>query len=215
MNLVGILKGLGLIERECISCKKEGYFVGQGYVCEECLQSIKPYHPINYVHIDYIFSYRVFGIYDGVLMDVIKSIKFDLNKPLAKKLGQAIKPYLWDYIQQVNPDCVTFPPLNYRRLWQRGFNHAELILKHAGVTPIKLFIRKGFSKPMALLSKEEREKAVKEFDLRKETLDLIENKVILIFDDLITSGTTVSYLAKLLLMAGASQVHAFFVAKAI
>ncbi len=215
MNLIHIIKKLGLIDTECAVCKKENYFIDQGYICEECINNIKPYHPIEYEHIEYLFSYRIFGIYEGVLMHTIKSIKFHLNKPLARILGEIIKPYLWDYIHQVKPDYVTFPPLNYRRIWQRGFNHAELILKHAGVTPIKLFIRRGFSKPMALLSKEEREKAVREFDLRKESLDLIENKVILIFDDLITSGTTVSYLAKLLLMAGASQVHAFFIAKAI
>ncbi len=213
MNWVSLLKALGLVQTECIACQREGHFVEQGYICGDCIKSIKPHHPIDYVHIDYLSSYRVFGIYDGVLMHAIRSIKFDLNKPLTKRLGEIIKPYLWDYIGQVNPDYVTYPPLNLTRFWTRGFNHAELILRHAGVTPVELFVRKGYHKPMALMSKEERKEAVEMFRLRKGTLDLVENKVILIFDDIITTGTTISHLAKLLLMAGALEVHAFFVAK--
>ncbi len=213
MKVLELLKGLGIIRSECKVCGKEGGFKGQAYICQACLESIKPHHPIEYKRIDYLFSYRVFGLYDGVLKEVITSIKFELNIPLARRLGSMIAPHLWSYIQEVDAHYVSYPPLNYRRMWTRGFNQVRLILESAGITPMELFTRRGFSKPMASLDAKQRQRAIMEYELKSRTLDLIEGKRILIVDDVLTTGSTASRLAKLLLSVGAEEVHAFFIAK--
>lgn len=51
--------------------------------------------------------------------------------------------------------------------------------------------------------------------LKDEAIDLLENKKVLIFDDVLTTGATITRLAELSLMVGALEVHAFFVAKAL
>ena len=213
--ILKLLKGLGLLQTECVACGKDGNYKEQGYVCEDCLNKLKPFHPIEHRHIDYVFSYRVFSAYEGVLKEVIRSIKFDLNIPLAIRLGKIISPYLWEYMNDIDADLITCPPLNYRRMWTRGFNHVEKILQGAGIKPMSIFVRRGFSKPMAFLSTTERAKAVKEYQIRREMIDFVYQKKILIVDDLLTNGITISRLAELLLSVGANEVHAFFVAKRV
>ncbi len=213
MKVLDFLKNLGLIRSECKVCGKEEEFKEQAYICQVCLESIKPYHPIEYKHMDYMASYRVFGLYEGTLKEVITSIKFELNIPLARRLGRIIAPYLWSYIEEIDAHYVSYPPLNYRRMWTRGFNQVKLILESAGITSVELFIRRGFSKSMAFLSPAQRQKAIMEYNLRRQMIDLIEGRRILIVDDILTTGSTVSHLARLLLSAGAKEVHAFFIAK--
>ncbi|SHK30344.1 ComF family protein [Thermocrinis minervae] len=207
------LRLLGIVEEGCINCGGTLDNLSQGYFCSPCLDSIKPFHPYEYKRIPYLFSYRVFGLYQGVLREVIRVIKFENSKTLAYELGRRIAPYLWEYIEEIGPDVITYPPLNIRRFWSRGFNHVKAILQGAQVPALQLFERVGLSKPMALAKgKEERKRYAKEYRLKKEIIDFVEGKRILVVDDLITTGTTVSRLAELLLCVGADEVHGFFVA---
>ncbi|RMH05622.1 MAG: ComF family protein, partial [Aquificota bacterium] len=129
------------------------------------------------------------------------------------RLGLVIKDHLWEFIKEVEPDLITFPPLNTRRFWVRGFNHVEEMLKGAHVPCIQVYKRVGFSPPMARLSAQERQKAVGEYTLREETIDLLEGKRILLVDDILTTGSTLSRLAYLALYVGAQEVYAYVIAK--
>lgn len=163
--------------------------------------------------VEYVSSYRVFGLYQATLRSIILGIKFHHSKSLAQRLGLAIKDHLWEFIKETEPDLITFPPLNIRRLWTRGFNHVEEVLKGAGVPYIGVFKRVGFSPPMARLSKEKRQKAVMEYTIREDMLDFLEDKKVLLVDDILTTGATLSRLAYLLLSVGAKEVYAYIIAK--
>lgn len=212
--MIGFLQRLGLAKAVCLNCGKCFYGKEQGYICEDCLTSLKPHHPLDYSRrIPYISSYRIFALYEGVLRQTLIALKFQPSKALAINLGTIIKDHLFEYLEEIKPDLITFPPLNIRRLWSRGFNHAEWILKGAGVPAVSLFKRHGFSPPMARLNREERQRAVKEYRLKKKCMDLLEDKIVLLFDDLLTTGATAQRLAELLLSVGAREVHAYFVAR--
>lgn len=163
--------------------------------------------------IDYVASYRVFGMYEGVLKEVLHGIKFGNSNSLALLLGRRIKEHLWDYLEEIKPDMITFPSLNIRRFWGRGFNHVELILRGAEVPYMKVFRRRDTSPPLARLRAEERQKAVLGHRLRDELIDFIEGKRVLLLDDLLTTGSTVRRLAYLLLSVGAEEVNAYFIAR--
>ncbi len=213
--MIGLLQRLGLSSERCLHCGEP--FVGrsQGFICDVCLASVKAHHPMDYSkRIEYVFSYRVFGLYEGALRDVIQGIKFRNSKALALSLGNIIGDHLWKYIHELEPDLITFPPLNLRRLWSRGFNHVEYILKGAGVPYMKVFKRIDLSPPLARLEAEEREKAVLGYRLRVGFVDFLEGKRVLVVDDLLTTGSTIRRLAYLLMSAGTEEVHAYFVAKA-
>lgn len=206
-------KALGITEEKCTVCGSSDLPKDQGYVCEECLSLIKPTHPMEYRPLPYVSSYRVYGRYDGVLKEVILCIKFNNNVPLARWLGRAISMHLWDYITDLNPDLITYPAINIRRFWTRGFNHVEEMLKGAGVPYVNLFKRVGFDGSSASKKKEERYKKVQSHRLRGELIDFLEGKRILVVDDILTTGATMSRLGELLFSVGAEEVHAFFVAK--
>ncbi|MCS6875670.1 MAG: phosphoribosyltransferase family protein [Aquificaceae bacterium] len=213
--MIGLLQSIGLAKSLCSACGLN--FVGkeQGFLCESCLQSLKPYHPMDYSkRIEYVFSYRIYGLYKDVLKEVIQSIKFENSKRLAHRLGGIIKEHIQEYIEEVQPDLITYPSLNLRRLWSRGFNHMEEVLKGAGVPAIKLFKRRDFKPPLAYLDEQERARVVKEHRLKEEFIEYLQGKRVLIVDDLLTTGSTIKRLAYLLMSVGAEEVHAYFIAKA-
>lgn len=212
--MIGFLQLLGLAQMQCISCDSSFLGKEQGFICQRCLQSIKPYHPMDYsLKLDYLSSYRIYGLYEGVLKHLIQTIKFQNSKKLALSLGNIIREHLWEYIEEIKPDVITFPPLNLRRFWSRGFNHTEYILKGAQVPFLKVFRRIDLSPPLARLDKERRKKAVLGYRIREEFIDFLEGKRVLIVDDLLTTGSTVQRLAYLLMSVGTMEVYAYFVAK--
>ncbi|MFN3869898.1 MAG: ComF family protein [Aquificaceae bacterium] len=212
--MIGIFQFFGLAKDECLSCGSKFFGKDQGFICDECLKSIKPYHPMDYSHrLSYVFSYRIYGLYEGPLKHLIHAIKFENSKGLALLLGRIIREHLWEYMEEIEPDLITFPPLNLRRFWNRGFNHVENILKGAEVPCISLFKRQDMAPPLARLGKEERAKAVMGYKVKEGFVDFIEDKRILIVDDLLTTGSTIQRLSYLLLSLGAREVHAYFVAK--
>ncbi|MFN3598896.1 MAG: ComF family protein [Aquificaceae bacterium] len=212
--MIGVFQLLGLARGECLSCGSKFFGKDQGFICDDCLKGIKPYHPIDYSHrLSYVFSYRIYGLYEGTLKHLIHAIKFENSKSLALLLGNIIKTHLWEYIEEIGPDIITFPPLNLRRFWNRGFNHVEHILKGAGVPYLSLFTRQDLAPPLARLNKEERAKAVMGYKVKENFVDFVEDKRILIVDDLLTTGSTIQKLSYLLLSLGAKETHAYFVAK--
>ena len=206
-----ILRTLGLSKIECIHCGNP--ILDDSFLCLDCLQELKPFHPFEYTHIPYVFSYRVFGRYEGVLKSLILEVKFSNNPFVARWLGGVIKEYLWEFVEETQPDIITFPELNLRRFWTRGFNQVMEMLKGAGIPHQRIFKRKGFDPPMARLGKAERSKAVQSHLLREEWIDALEGKRVLIVDDVLTTGGTMSHLAELLLSVGVEKTHAFFLAK--
>jgi competence protein ComFC len=206
-----LLRLFGLAQRNCLNCEKPT--VGEEFLCEDCLKELKPQHPMEYTHIPYVFSYRVFGRYEGAIKSLILNAKFENNPYTARFLGKAVKDYLWEYINEIQPDIITFPELNIRRFWLRGFNQVEEILKGAEVPYQRIFERKGFDPPMARLKSQERLKAVQSHQVRKHWLYALEDKKILVVDDVLTTGQTISHLCQLLLSLGAKETHAFFIAR--
>jgi len=205
------LRLLRISQAECIHCHNPA--IEDLFLCKECIQNIKPFHPIEHTHIPYVFSYRVFGKYEGVLKSIVQQIKFSNNPFLARWLGGSIKDHLWEFIEQTNPDIITFPELNLRRFWTRGFNQIEEILKGAEVPYQRVFKRVGFDPPMARLDKKKRIKASQTHTLRKEWIEALEGKKVLIVDDVLTTGGTISRLCELLLSVGAEQTNAYFLTK--
>jgi predicted amidophosphoribosyltransferase len=208
-----LLRLFGLTQGNCLNCEKPA--VREEFLCEDCFKELKPQHPMEYTYIPYVFSYRVFGRYEGAIKSLILNAKFENNPYTARFLGKVVKDYLWQYINEIQPDIITFPELNLRRLWLRGFNQVEEILNGADVPYQRIFKRKGFDPPMARLGSQERLKAVQSHQVKKHWLYALEDKKILVVDDVLTTGQTISHLCQMLLSLGAKETHAFFIAQSV
>ncbi|GAB6065065.1 ComF family protein [Aquifex pyrophilus] len=205
-----ILDFMGISENLCVVCNQNFKPEEQGFVCDECLKSVKPANFEDKEDIPYVDSYDYFGRYEGVLRECILLYKFKSVKPFSRFFANLIKNEIKRYKEEINADILTFVPVHFLRYWGRGYDHNEEVLKHTGMRFEKLLRRRKYAKPLAGYGKSEREKILKDaYTLKGD----VKGKVILVYDDILTTGTTAKNVAFLLKEKGAKEVHFYFLAK--
>jgi len=109
-------------------------------------------------------------------------------------------------------------PLHRRRKWERGFNQTEVLAKELGRLtefPLETDVLKKIRNipPQTSLELDERARNVKDaYQTAKE--ERIQGKIILLVDDVYTTGSTLRECASMLKRAGAKEVRAVTVAQA-
>lgn len=188
-------------KNSCIICESE--FVGLCPLCKSKIQKVK--------EDEGVLSY---GYYNGALKKLILEFKYKQNFLAGKILAE----FLYDLIRNSNIeiDCIVFIPSSKKVLKERGFNQCEYLAKEINKS-LKVEIYKGLIKnknikEQKLLSKEDRFKNIKgAFSLK--TNKNINNKRILLIDDVVTTGATLYECEKLLKENGASSIKMLTVAK--
>lgn len=141
---------------------------------------------INYKFADQAYHYKSFA-------------NFMIND---RKICGFIKKY----------DIIIPVPISKKRNKQRGYNQSELIIKEFAkkvkdiqVSTDILFKIKN-TLPQSKLNKQQRKYNLENaYEVRKS--GMINNKKILLFDDIFTTGSTVEECSKMLKKAGASEVR--------
>ena len=116
-------------------------------------------------------------------------------------------------------DVVMPVPLHPRRLQERGYNQSALLARALARrinrrTDEKSLVRTRDTEHQARLSGEERRKNLKDaFEVSSP--GLVRGRIVLLVDDIMTSGTTLSECARPLLAAGATSVWCATVARAV
>jgi competence protein ComFC len=117
-------------------------------------------------------------------------------------------------------DLIVPVPLSKKRFLERGFNQAavlaQILAKHTKIDLDEQSLARTIHTPVhrAAMDRKAREITVKNaFDVKRPRF--VENKKILLVDDVFTTGATVSNCAKVLKKKGASNVYVFTVARAI
>ncbi len=162
-------------------------------------------------HEDWVFSQaRSIGPYDEDLRMAIHRLKFrgqrELSRALANLMFVAIEPAWWQEI-----DCLVPVPLHSERVKQRGFNQSELLAYELALRanrPMQLLLERVIStKSQTGLSRQLRRLNVHgAFRVIPEATSLI-GKCVLLVDDVMTTGSTLSACAEALLKAGAKEVR--------
>jgi competence protein ComFC len=136
---------------------------------------------------------------------------YDLAPPLAEMIVQAIANVgIAGYFE----DFIIIPvPLHKRRLSWRGFNQAELLAEALGKNlniPVDkdLVVRSKFTTPQTELKAEQRKTNIENaFEIKKSST----GKYLLV-DDVVTTGSTLNEIAKLLKKNGAAEIWATTIA---
>jgi ComF family protein len=166
------------------------------------------------VGFDNAYSY---GSYEGVLRRLIQLFKYERIDTLAAPLGRFL---LNGLPRDLRFDCLVPVPLHWRRKWSRGFNQAELLARVLGrhtALPVlaKTLQRRRSTQAQAGLSDAERrantEGAFTVPDKRRPDLS---GKHVLLIDDVLTTGATLSAASRALRRAGARRVTVLTVARA-
>lgn len=197
----------------CVVC---GELEDGEYICSRCKADIKLLNLKTTIEKDGIdFLCYSLGIYSYSLKKLILLLKYEnefiAGKILANYLTMYIEENLKDHI-----DLITFIPSSKETLRSRGFNQCEVICKYiskqSSIPYEALMYKISNSRDQIGLDNNKRWSNVKNsFEMKWHKN--INNKRVLLIDDVITSGATSFYGAKCLKENGAGEVYILTVAK--
>ncbi len=156
--------------------------------------------------------------YDGDAKRSILRLKIHGDKNKALQLARLLTATVCEVYPDYNFDMVTFVPMDAKKRKERGFNQTELLAKFlADFMQINLqgVLQKRHNVlAQHTLSVEDRKKNVK--DAFSVMLDAdVKDKNILLIDDIVTTGSTLTSCCKVLRDAGAQRVVCATVCKSI
>ena len=167
----------------------------------------------------YFTMARAVGYYEGPLREAIHRWKYEEKSYLTLFFGEKLAEGFCRYWDPQSFDLIIPVPLHSKRLRERGFNQALLLVKELSRrTQIpyskRLLQKRILTPPQVNLSGGEREKGVRgSFHIQRD--EEIEGKSILLVDDVYTTGATVNECSKVLLKAGVERVDVLTIAHAI
>ncbi|HWP82202.1 MAG TPA: ComF family protein [Bacteroidota bacterium] len=202
----------------CISCRSP-HLNGQRHVCPSCWQQIDRIHAEHRLYtetkakllesgvVGEVVSLFVFEK-EGVFQHIAHALKYQGCESLGLELGRQLGQAILD--TGLEADAVIPVPLHKRKLRERGYNQAELLaLGVSSATSIptesKAVRRKKYTQTQTKLTIEEREKNMED---AFEVVGAVDGRRLILVDDVITTGATITSCARELKSAGASGIIA-------
>lgn len=192
----------------CLCCGRFFDGAGEPHLCGSCLTDRPPFT-----------RHRSGGRYEGAVKDLILLYKYRgfevLARILAEFVLESLEPEedLWSGVEAVVP-----VPLHRAKEKRRGFNQAAVLARElARKRELKMATgRLQKTRPTAAqtsLQAGERETNLRgAFRVRK--ADGLKGKVVLLVDDVFTTGSTIRECSRALKKAGAKEVRAVTIARA-
>ncbi|MDY6951466.1 MAG: ComF family protein [Thermodesulfobacteriota bacterium] len=181
---------------------------GEDHPCSECLLERKSFRKA-----------RAFGVYEGSLMEAIHRFKYARRTSLSRPLSALTKDTFCRFWGPGAVDLLIPVPLHIKRLRERGFNQAYLLIRRWAklekivCDPFSL-VRTRWTEPQTSLSRKERKKNMRHA-FAVSHRERIEGQRILLVDDVYTTGSTANECARVLMEAGAEWVDLLTLARAV
>ena len=173
---------------------------GEDLVCGRCLSSPPGFHRAT-----------ALADYAPPVDAMVMALKFGARLELASVFGGLLAQRI-----AVTGDALVIPvPLAFERLSERGFNQslqiARAFCRASGARLGPAIVRRvRHAPPQQTLALDERRRNVRgAFEVTGDVRD----RDVLVVDDVMTSGSTMDEIARVLASAGAAQVHALVVAR--
>lgn len=186
----------------CIRCGiQDDTCAIEPHLCGMCLQ-----HPPAF---DQTYC---FDRYDGVLQNAMHQLKYQRRLAVADAIAFAWNRLAMPFLSNVECDLLLPVPLSTQKLSLRGFNQSWEIAKRIalppGVQPIANALERHHSDSNQVKhNRQDRQAALRHaFYIQPEMQGKIQNKSILVFDDVMTTGSTLHEIATVLKDNGASFV---------
>ncbi|WP_322746503.1 ComF family protein [Cytobacillus oceanisediminis] len=144
-------------------------------------------------------------MYNDFMKETIARYKYRGDYILARAFSSLIREKLkaqtFDYLVPI--------PLSPERLYERGFNQSAALIHEAGFTATEWLQRTHTEKQ----SKKSRQERIYQKQVFKLLPADIENKSILLIDDIYTTGSTLYHAAKVLKTGGAASIYSITLAR--
>jgi ComF family protein len=153
------------------------------------------------------------GIYDGPLRSIIHAFKYDGRRSLAKPLARLVRERHRDLLADV--DAAVPVPLHWVRRISRGFNQAEDLARCLGLPVTRALKRVRSTAPQAELAGVARAANVRAAFAPTHAAASLRGKVVLVVDDVVTTGATMEACALALCRCGVREVRTIAAARAV
>jgi len=143
---------------------------------------------------------------------IIHALKYRGRFSIGKYLGEKLSVELPYFKSEWKIDIIIPIPLHQLKKVERGYNQTYYIAREAGKKlniPVKQNVVKRikFTQTQTTMNLAEREENMRDAFSVKKSKEIL-GKNILIIDDVITTGATISECGKVLLEAGATRIYA-------
>jgi ComF family protein len=163
---------------------------------------------------DAVDDAQAIGVYDGALRAIIHALKYEGRRSLARPLAARIRDRCRAALD--GADLVVPVPLHPSRRRQRGFNQALDLSRRLGLPVAQALRRVRATGSQTELSEEERRRNVRAAfapSRRWWIVNRIAGKVVVLVDDVSTTGATLNECALALKRLGAHEVRAVTAAR--
>lgn len=158
----------------------------------------------------FIDSWAAVWYYEGNARRSLLRYKFRGKPNYATGYGRLLAMKL----QEAHPDgmdLLTWVPISRLRRLRRGYDQVELLAQavgqELGMEPVPLLRKIRHNRPQSRIIGEAKRRANVLGAYRAENAELLQGKRILLLDDIITTGATAGECARVLLTAGAKEIH--------
>lgn len=201
----------------CGICNK----ISTKYICEECERNMKKYF-INKIidcrnnkNVYYDYQIKILK-YENVVRKKVIDYKFREKTYMHKTLEKIIinNKKIYGFLKKY--DIMIPIPMYKTKKWARGYNQVELVARELSKElqielNCKILKKIKNTKRQSSLTKEERNQNIKNaFIVTK--MSNIENRKIILCDDIITTGSTLNECSKVLKKANAREIAVLTIA---
>ena len=184
-----------------------------GAVCDRCWTSIAATAPSFSLAAS--VRARAIGEYEGTLREILHALKYDGRRTVARRLAQMMADCGADVL--AGADAVVPVPLHRRRLRERGFNQSDDLARGLGLPILVALRRPRNTPPQVDLPAATRRTNVRDaFVVAREGgtgSGALANSILVLVDDVTTTGATLEACARVLRRAGAREVRALTAAR--
>jgi ComF family protein len=156
---------------------------------------------------------RAIGAYDGALRAIVHALKYDGRRSLADGLAALMRTRAADLLD--GACCVVPVPLHPSRRRQRGFNQAADLARHLGLPVCHALRRVRATATQTALPAARRHRNVRQAFAATRAARGLDGAVVVLVDDVCTTGATLEACARALKDAGVGEVRAVTAARVV
>ncbi len=152
------------------------------------------------------YEVHYFGFYEEKLRDFILAYKYHNHHSLCKELAKLTHNVI--IAHRISFDIISYVPATKSAKKKRGYDHIELIVKQLSKMTEKPWIKSMDAvRETDQLQTADRKESVKgKFAMIDSASEMIVNKEVLLIDDVLTTGNTMSEASRILKMAQPTEI---------